>query len=139
MTTLWLIAMVSCAPVIVGSAVCVFLYRSLKLQIRKAGAYSASREELRSEVAKLQAQLEETRTALSKLEKVRSSSEEWAPEGVGAQINSHGQVLKLHQRGESAAAIASALRLPMGEVSLIVKVFEMSQNFPTARGGQKGF
>ena len=134
----WLLVIVSCAPVIAGCAACVFLYRSLKLQIRYVSSKSMQREEGRRELATLRTELEESWAALNKLE-MRTSSDERLRESAGVQVNSYGQVLRLHQRGEPVAAIASALQVPLGEVSLIVKVFEMSQNFPPAKSGQKCF
>lgn len=64
------------------------------------------------------------------LETSRTPAAEWFADTGAVNLNSRGQVLRLHRRGESADHIASLLGLSHGEVKLIIKVHELSRSDP---------
>jgi hypothetical protein len=47
--------------------------------------------------------------------------------GQSLNLNKRGQVLRMQRRGESPETIAAALRIPQNEVTLLLKVHELSR------------
>ena len=112
--------------------VCGILYvqrrRSARLPAREAHAPAAATQEA---LAELTSQIGQLRSRLEEVEQRKSPLSDWAAaEPTSVNLNRRGQVLRLYRRGDSVAHIASALGLSTGEVSLIVKVQEMT---PTGR------
>jgi DNA-binding NarL/FixJ family response regulator len=61
------------------------------------------------------------------VEKSRREQAEWAAQTDSLNLNRRGQVMRLHRRGDSTTDIAKSLQLGVGEVALIIKVFEMGR------------
>jgi DNA-directed RNA polymerase specialized sigma24 family protein len=68
----------------------------------------------------LQAQLERFQVQFEDIEQRRTSLLDFTSESPDLSLSRRGQVLRLHQRGESPAQIASALGVSEGEVKLTV-------------------
>lgn len=47
--------------------------------------------------------------------------------GLSLNLNKRGQVLRMRRRGETPETIAAALRIPQNEVTLLLKVHELSR------------
>jgi hypothetical protein len=79
---------------------------------------------LKSETARLATEIAELRTKVQELEEPGQSllppTASAASNGVSSTLR--GKVLKMHRMGQSPEKIAGALRLPQGEVDLLVKV-----------------
>jgi hypothetical protein len=74
---------------------------------------------LMAEVAeRMQSQLEETSRPVA----VSASLT-----GQSLNLNKRGQVLRMQRRGETPETIAAALRIPQNEVTLLLKVHELSR------------
>ena len=84
-------------------------------------------DQLASRLAGLQARLAEVEAHLSDTDVRRQQDAEWLAQAESLNLNRRGQVIRLHQRGESPSSIASTLRLAPGEVKLIIKVFELGR------------
>jgi hypothetical protein len=90
---------------------------------------SAARQDaaLKSETARLSAEIAELKTELkARLQEIEEPSQSLLP---AAAASTHGvnntlrsKVLKMHRLGQSPERIAGSLRLPQGEVDLLVKV-----------------
>jgi hypothetical protein len=65
---------------------------------------------------RMQSQLEET-----------SRPAPAAQPGQSLNLNKRGQVLRMRRRGETPETIAAALRIPQNEVTLLLKVHELSR------------
>lgn len=49
--------------------------------------------------------------------------------GPSLNLNKRGQVLRMQRRGETPETIAAALRIPQNEVTLLLKVHELSREY----------
>jgi DNA-binding NarL/FixJ family response regulator len=87
---------------------------------------SAALESLRH--AKWPSELEEVRARLRELERERRSLAEAGAEPDYLNLNRRAQILSLHRKGKRVPEIAAALRIPQGEVELMVKVHDLSQS-----------
>jgi hypothetical protein len=65
---------------------------------------------------------------LANLDRSKDEHAEWISQAESLNLNRRGQVLRLHRRGESVPDIASALHLRPGEVSLMIKVYEIGRD-----------
>ena len=128
----WLLPVLSCVLAALAWASSMFLFYVLTGRLQKLSAHLAPKEDVASEFARVREEMRETRAILREIQESRAALMERASEATAADLNSHVQVLRLHRHGEPAAAISSALRVPLGEVNLIVKVYEMTRNFPGA-------
>jgi septal ring factor EnvC (AmiA/AmiB activator) len=129
MTSLWFLSVLS-ALALLASAALTMLFFPLRTRVQQLGANFANREEVAAELASLRQEIRESRGILRELQETRAAYMDRVSEISAVNMTSQGQVLRLHRRGESVAAISSALQLPVGEVSLIVKVYEMTKTFP---------
>jgi hypothetical protein len=125
----WYISALSSALSILTVIACVFLFRSMRKQRLELAAGAAAKEELTAVLAKIQSELQDTKSGLRELKDARDAYLNRISETGGINLNQRGQILRLYRRGESPTAISSALRVPAGEVNLIVKVHEMTQDF----------
>jgi hypothetical protein len=74
---------------------------------------------LMAEVAeRMQSQLEET-----------ARPAQASQPGQSLNLNKRGQVLRMQRRGETPETIAAALRIPQNEVTLLLKVHELSRDY----------
>jgi hypothetical protein len=79
---------------------------------------------LQSETARLTAEITELKTKIEALEEPGQSLLPAGTAGAANGVNStlRSKVLKMHRLGQSPERIAGSLRLPQGEVDLLVKV-----------------
>ena len=79
---------------------------------------------LQSESARLSSEIADLKTKLQEIEETSQSllpgTAAASPSGVNSTLRS--KVLKMHRLGQSPERIAGSLRLPKGEVDLLVKV-----------------
>jgi hypothetical protein len=106
----------------------VYLFLSLKREMRVLARRPAPGGEASAALRELTDQLEEVRTRLSELERGRSGPASWNAEPEALNLNRRGQILRLHRKGKPVSEIATALHIPLGEVELMVKVYDLSQN-----------
>ncbi len=103
----------------------------LSAEVTAAGAFAGP-------LAELQKQVEQIGSQVSEAEQRRLPGVDWSSESASLHLNHRGQVLRMHRRGESSSEIASALGLSPGEVTLIVKVHELTRSDPdTEKSGQQ--
>lgn len=126
MISSWFLPFLSCAALLLSGA-SITLFFSLRRRVQQL---SVNKEEVASELASLRQEMRESQAVLRELEEARATYMDRTSESSAVNVTSQGQILRLHRRGESAAAISSTLQLPLGEVSLIVKVYEMTKTFP---------
>ena len=81
-----------------------------------------------SRQTKWSGELEEVRARLQEFEREQRSAAERGAEPDSLNLNRRAQILNLHRKGKHAQEIASVLRIPQGEVELMVKVHDLSQS-----------
>jgi hypothetical protein len=102
-----------------AALVCLMLFMSLKVQIRgiqarlRAFEAKASNESIGKEPIVSEAEPEEERSMLMTVPR------------AGLDTTMRSKVLRMHRAGQSAGDIAASLRMPKGEVDLLVKVHEI--------------
>ncbi len=120
-------------------ALCVAQFFSFRKSFQKDAALGAAWapdfESLEARVAHMAVELEELRERFGERQGERPAPAGWAPEVAGVNLNRRGQVLRLRRRGRTVDEIASTLQMPRGEVELMVKVYELSQNAAGAASG----
>ncbi|MGP0075338.1 MAG: hypothetical protein ACLPWF_25780 [Bryobacteraceae bacterium] len=103
----------------------------LSQRVRQLRANSGTQEKtLKAETGRLAAEIEGLKTRILELEQNGSSSSVTAPipavaTGNGVNNTLRSKVLKMHRLGQSADRIAGNLRVPKGEVDLLVKVHKI--------------
>lgn len=130
MNSFFLLPILSCTLALLASGTSMVLFFFLRARTNELTTISAKKEEVASELSSVRDEIRETRNVLRELQETGTAHLGRVSEISGVNMTSQGQVLRLHRRGESVAAISSALKLPVGEVSLIVKVYEMTKVFP---------
>jgi hypothetical protein len=80
---------------------------------------------LAAEIAGLKDRLAETERELADMERAPSSAAPVSIPAAGVNNTLRSKVLKMHRLGQSADRIAGSLRLPKGEVDLLVKVHQI--------------
>ena len=105
-------------------SIAVFLLARIEMR-RAAGQAATKEEELSGTLAELQRKLEQVSSELQEIRN-RNTPVQWSPEAGAFTLNRRGQILRLYRRGESIREIASALKVPTGEVKLVLKVHELS-------------
>ena len=118
-----------CALLTVGFGLCLYLFVTLKAELRR---HERGRAEDRRQVAELKGALGKASTALARLEKDLREVEQQTgmlvppvPARSGLNLSKRTQVLRLHRAGEDPTMIAASLGLPRGEVDLLIKVQHM--------------
>jgi hypothetical protein len=108
-----------------GIIVCMVLFLSLKLEIRRqSGASGAGWNEMEETVDGLSAAFEQIRARLDEAMQPPAVSPAWSG-SPSVNLNRRGQVLRLFRRGDPPRQIATALGMRQGEVVLIIKVHQM--------------
>lgn len=107
--------------VLVLSGSCVLyafvLHQKMRMLARQGREQSESLESRLGQVVEL---AERLRTQLAEVERPTS-----AP-GPALNLNKRGQILRMRRRGENPETIAAALGVPQNEVSLLLKVHQLS-------------
>lgn len=97
---------------------------TISQRVRQLRGQSVKQETaLQSETARLSAEIAELKAKLDEIEEPAQSllpSAAAGSNGVNSTLRS--KVLKMHRLGQSTERIAGSLRLPQGEVDLLVKV-----------------
>jgi len=112
-----------------GLGLCLHLFVTLKVELR---AQSQRRLADQREIAKLDSALRDAQLAIERLESDLREVERQtgmlvapAPARSGLNLSKRTQVLRMHRAGQDGAGIAASLRLPRGEVELLIKVHRM--------------
>jgi hypothetical protein len=112
--------------------------KSFKKENVLASADARDFESLEARVARMAVEMDELRERLAERDREQpvplAGSAGWAQEVTGLNLNRRGQVLRLRRRGRTVEEIASTLKMPRGEVELMVKVHELSQKAAAAAG-----
>jgi len=104
---------------------------SLSQRVRQLRARCGDHDKtLQTETARLSSEIVELKTRVLELEQTGSSNSASAPipaVATGTSVNNtlRSKVLKMHRLGQSADRIAGNLRVPRGEVDLLVKVHKI--------------
>jgi hypothetical protein len=122
-----------CLLVACGVAACLWLFASLKSELR------ATRSRFKRRHEETFASLEALRAALADLDQRMAETEKQAgllvpppPVLSGFNLGKRSQAVRMARRGETPSQIAAALRLPQGEVELLLKVHQIVLNLPAA-------
>jgi hypothetical protein len=114
--------LIAAVSLVVALGVLCTIGQRVRLLSGRSGKHEAA---LQAESARLSAEIAELKTKVQEMEEtghsVVSGAMAAAPtNGVGNTLRS--KVLKMHRLGQSPERIAGSLRLPQGEVDLLVKV-----------------
>jgi hypothetical protein len=106
--------------IVVLGVLCTVSQRVRQLRSRAAKQEAA----LQSETTRISAEITELKTKIEALEEPGQSLLPAGTAGAANSVNStlRSKVLKMHRLGQSPERIAGSLRLPQGEVDLLVKV-----------------
>jgi len=112
-----------CLAVAAGLAACLYLFVTVKIELR--GREVRLRAEVESTLGAAAGQLEQIEARLAELEQDLRGLEQSTPAAVprsGINLTTRSQVLRRRRLGEDPAQIAAALGLPRTEVDLLLKV-----------------
>jgi len=99
------------------------LFFGINQRLRKFGTRSTAREAaLQQESARISNVMSELNARISILEKEDRHPGNTEPGASGLNSTLRGKVLKMHRLGQPAERISEVLRVPRGEVDLLVKV-----------------
>ena len=99
------------------------LFFGINQRLRKIGARSNAREAaLQQESARISKLMSELNARIGILEKEDRHAGNTEPGASGLNSTLRGKVLKMHRLGQPAERISEVLRVPRGEVDLLVKV-----------------
>jgi uncharacterized protein DUF6115 len=110
-------------------------FRQLASQIKSASKSTSSlASELEAQallVRQMSMDLEELRKRVSvQNDSVQSAAPSWASPDLPVNLNRRGQIIRLSRKGKSVAEIAQDLNVAQGEVELLLKVHDLSNNNP---------
>lgn len=108
------------AVIAVGLALCLFLFVTLKRDLRSGEARLGKK--LASVEADWQAKMERLDERWKELSQISGLLVPPPPPRSGLNLNKRSQALERHRRGETPPEIAAALAIPRNEVELLVKV-----------------
>ena len=108
-------------------AVSLWLYLKLRAELRQVTLKGVNSQQISEMTAALSARLAVCESRLDRADRARKDHADWVSQAQSLNLNRRGQVLRLHRRGESAAEIASSLRMGQGEVKLMIKVYELNR------------
>ncbi|HMF77675.1 MAG TPA: hypothetical protein VK604_18610 [Bryobacteraceae bacterium] len=105
-----------------------YLFLSLKVELRLMARRTTTRAELEDTLRKLSGDWEQVSARLSAVERDQRTPAGSTGEPATLNLNRRAQVLCLHRKGQPVREIAATLRIPQGEVDLMVKVHDLSQS-----------
>jgi transposase-like protein len=119
--------------VVVNLALVLGILLGLNQRVRELRARAGKQEKaLETETARLSAEIAELKGQLQELEQsdhslAPAAAASGAPATTGSSVSTtlRSRVLKMHRLGQSPDRIAGALRVPQGEVDLLVKVHKI--------------
>ena len=115
---------------VLAAAVPTWLYLRLRAEFRAFKAGTVSPEQLSDKTNALDVRVAALESRLANLDRTKDEHAEWLAQAESLNLNRRGQVLRLYRRGDSVPEIASALRMRPGEVSLMIKVYEIGRDLP---------
>ena len=111
-----------------GLTLCVYLFVTLKQDLHRVHCHHLERQEgLEMICQEMGAELATARALLIDVDEKASALPQMSDPKPGMNMSRRGQVLRMHRRGEEPEQIAAALGLPQNEVSLLLKIHEVSQ------------
>jgi hypothetical protein len=110
-----------------GLIVCIVLFLSLKLELRRRAGAAGGRSRMEETVDGLSVAFEQIRARLEEAVPPPAVFPGWSG-NPSINLNRRGQVLRLFRRGDPPRQIASALGMRQGEVDLIIKVHQLVLN-----------
>ena len=128
----WFVPVMNCLLAGCVVAVCLFLFFSIKGEVQRLANTCVNAERFLAEVKTITQGVEAIGGRVKELERDKALYPDLGSHRAAVSAGNQRHVLRLYQRGESAAEIASALNLPAGEVQLRIKVYELTQNIPGA-------
>jgi DNA-binding NarL/FixJ family response regulator len=112
------------AALVIGMGLCLFLFLSLKGDLR------AAEERSRKRMAALEADLQAKAAVLDErwreLSQISNLLVAPTPLRSGLNLTKRSQALQMFRRGESTKEIAATLALPLNEVDLLVRVHRIA-------------
>jgi DNA-binding NarL/FixJ family response regulator len=115
---------------VLAAAVPTWVCLRLRAEFRAFKAGTASTEQLSEKTNALDVRVAALESRLANLDRTKDEHAEWLAQAESLNLNRRGQVLRLHRRGDSIPEIASTLRMRPGEVSLMIKVYEIGRDLP---------
>lgn len=137
-----LLPLIGIAGAIILFVIAMICLAALRNRILRLASQLASRETITSNLAaELEAQALLARQMSIDLEELRkrllehhetgqSEATLWMSGSMPVNLNRRGQILRLSRKGKSVAEIAHDLNVAQGEVELLLKVHDLSQNIP---------
>ncbi len=118
---------VACLISTLAASISLWLYLKLRSEFRQLAFKTVNPQQISELTGALSVRLGLCESRLDSADRTRKDHAEWVSQAQSLNLNRRGQVLRLHRRGESAAEIASSLRMGQGEVKLMIKVYELSR------------
>ncbi|HWE53167.1 MAG TPA: hypothetical protein VG273_25470 [Bryobacteraceae bacterium] len=102
----------------VGLLASIWLWLGARAEVR------AVHKNMKSSIEALNGDLRNLSAAMEEIRNAREAAAEVAPIPIGQAINltKRAQILRMRHRGESVNSIAGALQIPLGEVTLLLKI-----------------
>jgi hypothetical protein len=114
------------AGLAVGMGLCLYLFFTVKIEMRSDYTARRTQEALCTEqFARMRESLEQLQSALHESEERTGVLVPPTPPRSGLNLNRRSQALKMYRRGDPPEQIASALGLALTEVELLVKVHQI--------------
>jgi hypothetical protein len=114
-----------------GLGACVYLFIAFKQDLRRAERrWSKRLDTVQSEAESMRSELAETRERLHETEENAGLLVPPQPALSGLNLGKRSQAIRMFRRGERPEQIAAVLRLPVGEVDLLLKVHRIVLSGP---------
>jgi len=112
-----------------GLGFCLYLFLTLKCEIRRLEKRNRAGEKAAAEAAEAAAAvrvaLDGIRAELREMQEQTGMLVAPAPAKSGLNLSKRGQVLQMHRRGQAPQQIAASLGLPLTEIDLLIKVHQI--------------
>ncbi|MBV8832922.1 MAG: hypothetical protein JO217_14750 [Acidobacteriaceae bacterium] len=120
-----LIALAASVVSVVLASVSLRIVFRLKERLDTMSVALSNAESLRAELLESKKALDALALRVEEVERRRFIPAEPAADAASLNLNRHGQVLRLHRKGDTPGQIASVLGLSQGEVRLTLKLHDM--------------
>lgn len=123
MKTAWILSPLTLYGALAAALIgCLALFFAVRAEIR------ALRRRFEKSESAAAVRLQETELAIARLRQAVAEAAEQPPAPApGLNLTRRAQAVRMHQRGEPAATIAAALRVPRNEIELLIRLQEMQQ------------
>jgi hypothetical protein len=109
-----------------GLGLCLYLFLTLKLEIRALQKEAIGREKALAEsITAVRSALDGARAEIQEMREQTGMLVAPAPTKSGLNLSKRGQALQMARRGQSSEQIAASLGLPLTEVELLIKVHQI--------------